>query len=206
MANKNRQDITHQRFGKLVAIERMKDSHWLCQCDCGNRKEIRLNNLNSGDIKSCGCLRFEKPSKYKNGVATFKTSEYYILAAMMDRCYNQNNKKYSDYGGRGIKVCDRWLKDKRNFLLDMGPKPGPKYSIDRINNDGDYSPENCKWATRIEQMNNTRKNVFLEYNGKRMTVSQWGRELNINTQTLWGRINAGWSNEKILTVPVKRKN
>lgn len=137
----------------------------------------------------------------------FQLSEYRIWQSMKDRCRNSNNVGYPNYGGRGIKVCDRWLDSEHgfeNFLEDMGPCPGPGYSIERKDNDGDYCPENCVWATRLEQANNRRTNVLLEYQGKLKTIAEWARLYRINSNTLWSRLARKWSVEKALTTPLIR--
>ena len=133
------------------------------------------------------------------------TPEYEIWKSMKQRCYNPKNKRYSDWGGRGIKMCDRWKNSFKNFIEDMGKRPPDKHSIDRIDNDKDYCPENCKWATLDEQVNNARSNILITYNGKTLNVSQWSKLVNIKAFTILARINLlGWSHEKALTTPVRR--
>jgi hypothetical protein len=128
-----------------------------------------------------------------------KLKEYRVWSEMIQRCTNPNSRYYFNYGGRGIKVCDQWL-DFANFISDMGSRP-EKTCLDRINNDGDYSPENCKWSTRTQQMNNTRKNVVIEFNGQSMTRTEWARKLGLNPHTLKRRFYDGWPKEKALTTP-----
>lgn len=131
------------------------------------------------------------------------TPEHSVWKHIRQRCLNPNDKSFPDYGGRGIKICDRWLASFENFFEDMGKRPARGYSIERINNDGDYCPENCIWAKdRIIQNNNTRKNVFLTHNGQTMTVTQWARHIDIPAATLWKRIQREWSTEDALTLPV----
>ena len=146
------------KFGRLIAIEKIKVKYitkYKCVCDCGNEVIIDHGSLQSGRTKSCGCFNREKASEnaYKHGFA-HRIVEYDTWCDMKTRCYNKNHNRFEHYGGKGIKVCDRWLNDFKVFLEDMGFKPGPEYSIDRINNEGDYEPNNCRWATPSEQINN----------------------------------------------------
>jgi hypothetical protein len=121
------------------------------------------------------------------------------------RCYNPNRCDYERYGGRGIRVCDRWLESFSNFLDDMGSCPGG-YSIDRIDNNADYAPENCKWSNNIEQANNKRNNHFIEHMGKTLTVSQWSRELGVNRKTIVTRLRDGWDPVRAISTPSRSKN
>ena len=150
-------DLTGQRFGRLVVIEKTDQRSgrhiiWKCKCDCGKETFINSGNLRRGNTTSCGCLQKERVTTHGKRYS----EEYRSWNMMKDRCYNPNNKSYKDYGGRGITVCDRWKDSFENFLEDMGPKPSSKHSIDRINNDKKYEPNNCKWATQTEQNRNKR--------------------------------------------------
>lgn len=128
------------------------------------------------------------------------TSEYTIWKGIKDRCFNKNSKFYKNYGGRGIVVCDRWRNSFAAFLADMGRRPPGGYTIERINNDGDYEPDNCRWATRFDQARNTRANRLLTFRGESKCMAAWAGELGINLQTLSWRINeAGWSVERALS-------
>ncbi len=176
------------RHGKLTIIEEVfgkRQRRFKCRCDCGNETIVRLGDLRSGNTKSCGCLKKErKPKNYSHGMSLSK--EYKCWQHMKARCENPSNDGFSYYGKRGIKVCDRWKDSFENFYADMGPAPSPKHTIERINNEKDYSPENCKWATWFEQANNTRRNVKFFYNGKFLTPGQGARLLGIEYNDLYG--------------------
>lgn len=162
-----RMDLSGKKFGRwTVQSERIvrppNQIMWRCICECGTDKYVSINTLKNGESKSCGCYRDDKASlnsrkhgftKYKGGRSP-QFPEYTTWASMKQRCYDRNNQSYPRYGGRGITVCDRWKNSFENFLEDMGCKPNPKMTIDRINNGGNYEPGNCKWSSRLEQSRN----------------------------------------------------
>lgn len=205
-------DLTGRQFGRLVPlgpIERIyreprgTEVIWLCHCECGELTRVRAQWLRTGNTKSCGCLNQEKLRSRLLAQVTHGASgtpEFWIWSAAKGRCHNENDKRYHQYGGRGIKMCERWRDSFANFIADMGLKPTPDHSLDREDNDGDYEPGNCRWATGIDQANNTRRNLFIEAFGKRQTLSQWARELGMRPATIWHRIfRNNWDVERALT-------
>lgn len=199
-------DLIGKRFGRLMVIAKAgkrSDRYicWLCKCDCGNEIIVPGVSLKSGNTKSCGCLKKEKLIKRNTTHSKSNTLTYHIWQVMKNRCSNPDYKHYKDYGGRSIIVCERWLKFE-NFLADMGEAP-KGLSIERTNNDLGYCKENCIWATRKQQNRNKRSNLLIEFNGKTQCVSAWAEELGIHRNTLFTRLNRGWSIEKAFMTPVR---
>ena len=195
-------DRTGDRYGRLIVISRCENNSrgqaiWKCLCDCGNYKTILGNDLHRGSTKSCGCFSSELLSSganhRKHGLSG--TSEHNTWLNIKSRCYKENNPAYHNYGGRGIKVCDRWLESFENFYADMGKKPSKNHSIDRSDNDKGYSPDNCVWATRKEQMNNVRYNRLITLNGVTKTVSEMAEYFNIKLSIVQTRLARNWSDE-----------
>lgn len=196
-------EIAWQRFGFLIAQRRLigdKLTSWECLCDCGVSTIVRLSNLRSGNTTSCGCQKYK--NRKSGRVPITSLPEYKSWDGMRQRCRNPKDAGYSRYGGRGITVCDRW-DSFSTFLTDMGPKPSPKHSIERKDNNGPYSPDNCRWATTREQSVNRRSNVSLTAFGRTQVLMDWAREVGINHQTISARIAAGWPTEVALTAPQK---
>lgn len=193
-------DLTGMKFWKLIAIVRTgtatngnwKCPTWLCLCECGNMKTIKAPNLRSGVTQSCGCI------KRRHGM--YGTPEYAAWNSMMRRCLNTKNRNYKDYGGRGITVCEEW-KDFTVFFRDMGKRPSPKHSLDRINNEGNYEPSNCRWATTKQQARNKRNSRVLFVQGESATVPDWAERTGLGRSTLKERLRRGWSAEAAVTTP-----
>lgn len=169
------QDLTGQRFGMLVIVrfshyDKNRNKHWRCRCDCGTEKTIRSSHFKTGPVVSCGC-RMRVTMKTHGGTGT---PEHATWASIIQRCHNPSATQYCDYGGRGIKICPEWRESFAAFLAHVGPRPSANHSIDRYpNHDGDYEPGNVRWATRSEQQNNRRVNVWMEIDGERKTLAQW---------------------------------
>lgn len=172
-----------------------------CRCDCGKERYVSVPDLSRQRTHSCGCLATERSGRLRHGHARAgaHTSEFETWQGIKKRCHNPNAAFYQRYGGRGIRVCDRWFGSFENFMADMGPKPSNQHSIERRDNNANYSPDNCYWADRFQQGNNKRNNILLTHNGRTQTVAQWARELGVNYHFLWHRIRSGWSHERALT-------
>lgn len=193
-------DISGVRFGRLVALKRVSGGHtskWLCRCDCGNEVVRSLRTLTGNRNHSCGCWIAEG-NMYRRHGGSFSIT-YKSWASIKIRCCNPKDKHYPDYGGRGIRVCDRWLGEHgfENFLADMGERPSAKHSIDRIDVNGDYCPENCRWATAKEQANNKRNNILIEHNGEVRTLPEWCDSFGVEITRARKRYYRGLTFDKI---------
>lgn len=193
-------DISNQTFHRLTALHPVgRDSSnttlWLCNCTCGSVTEVTVTNLRSGRIKSCGCLQVESSTTHgKTG-----SPEYAAWGSMIGRCYNAKNPRFSLYGGRGIVVCDLWRSSFPDFFASMGPRPTPKHSLDRIDVNGPYSPENCRWADQKTQCRNRRSNVRHSFDGKSLTLAEWSELLGVKEITLRKRISSGMTNDRVFS-------
>ena len=178
-------DLTGNVYGIITIVSYShfdKDHHWNGKCKCGNDVVAKQKILVSKNKKSCGCLGWNV-----NTHALTHSSEYEAWHHMKSRCNKPSEKSYMNYGGRGIKVCDRWQDEKRgfvNFIEDIGMKPSKEYTLDRIDNNGNYEPSNCRWATRKEQARNTRQNKYITHAGKTLVVAEWAEYLNTYRQRI----------------------
>lgn len=201
-------DLTGKRFGKLTVIKKHNQDkwggwNWLCMCDCGNETVVSGGHLRGLKTKSCGCSRKET----KNFTHKMTGSRLYkVWHTMKSRCYYEKSEMFKHYGGRGITVCDEW---KNSFIsfYDWSIKNGydenaerGQCTIDRIDVNGNYEPNNCRWATIKQQANNTRRNHFIKYNGKTQTVSQWANELGVEPDSIFNRLQKGFTEEEALTL------
>lgn len=197
------------RFGRLYVVEREGNNYpvkFRCKCDCGNEKVVLSQSLINGSTKSCGCYYTEtrKTAYRKHGM--WKERIYNCWLNMKHRCYYKNSKCYKDYGGRGIEVCDEWKNSFENFR-DWALSNGysDNLTLDRIDVNGNYCPENCRWATRKEQQLNRRTNVLYTLNGVTMTESQWSEKLGGNDTLVCSRLKRGWTIEEALTIPANTR-
>lgn len=205
-------DLVGKRFGRLLVVEKIgvnpknRQYMWLCKCDCGNYKETITSYLTSGDTSSCGCYRKETElkslSKFWGKPKTHglsKTRIYMSWADMKDRCYNKNNRSYKNYGGRGITVCDSWKKDFMNFY-NWAKQNGytDKLTIDRINVNGNYEPNNCRWVSYKVQANNKRNSKKITLFGETKTVYEFEKIYNVKANVLYDRYKKGYSDNDVI--------
>lgn len=206
---KNAKDITGQRFGRLTAIgpvgKNKKGVVWLCRCDCGNTVTPLTNHLASGNTKSCGCLQKEIAVRRNTTHGMTKHPIHQIWISIIQRCANPKDRSYANYGGRGIAICDEWrhnFKTFHDYVSQLSHCGEEGYTLDRINNSLGYSPGNLRFATRVEQNRNQRKNVMITHNGKTQCLAAWATELDVSRATLNARLRRGWSIERALTTPI----
>lgn len=199
-------DITGEKYGRLTAIKYMKHQKWLWRCDCGNYKVIKTSLVKRGETKSCGCLMKEYHER-RNNAGAKKNKQYKLWHSIKTRCYCETDIHFPDYGARGITIADEWKYDFWSFYDYISKLPHFEeegYSIDRINNDGNYEPGNVRWASCNEQARNRRSNTKITAFGKTQTCADWAEEYNMNYYTLWSRIyDIGLDPEVALTKPLK---
>jgi len=215
--NTRREDLTDKVFGRLTAIKldhitNRGHAYWVCKCLCGNIKIVRASHLKEGAVKSCGCLCRETSSntakkylagkKYKLTHGCSNTRIFKIWMAMKRRCYYKKAINYSNYGGRGISICAEWLNSFQAFM-EWSTNNGytDNLTIDRINNDGNYEPENCRWASKTTQGNNRSTCHYVTYKGETHTVIEWERKLGLPKNLIAKRLSRKWSVKKAIETP-----
>lgn len=197
------------RFGRWVLIKftekRTSHNYWLCKCECGTKRNVSIKSLMKGDSSSCGCFREENRTNLRKTHGFTNTRTHNVWCQLRSRCGNEQSPKYKNYGGRGIKVCDRWKNSFENFLEDMGKCPSNKYSIDRIDNEKGYNKQNCRWATNTQQQRNTRKNFLIQFEEKTKPLSEWCEILNLPYARIYRRLKSGYSPEESFSKTIFRK-
>lgn len=204
-------DLTGQTFGRLKVIERAapdgtKRTMWKCSCKCGNTVVVRSPDLLREKTTSCGCFRKEQLVARSTKHGMCETRLYREYLSMKDRCYREKCKDYPDYGGRGITICEEWRESFeafRDWALANGYRDD--LTIERKDVNGNYCPDNCKWATAIEQARNKRNNHILEFQGEQHTLTEWAQIIGIKRGTLARRISLGWPIDRAITEPVKER-
>lgn len=206
-------DLNGIRFGRLLVLCRAasaaKGAHWHCKCDCGKEVVVSSCNLRrkKKSTKSCGCWAadFCRARRTTHGMST--TPEHPIWFAMLSRCHNPDNPGYHAYGGRGVTVCAKWRQNFSNFYTDMGPRPTSKHTLERIDNNSGYCPENCRWATRTEQSRNTTRNLWVKYRGEWMTLVDAAACVGVARASLVRTrfVVRGWSLEDAVETPTGRR-
>lgn len=207
----NALDLSGRQFGRLTVL-RLLDSkdgrrRWLCRCSCGGQAVPCSSHLLNGNSTSCGCVRRERIRElnlgtYKYALPAREFPEYHAWRAMRARCCNPNDAVYANYGGRGIRVCDRWDESFEAFWEDMGPRPSINHSLDRADNNSDYAPGNCRWTTAKQQTRNRRGNRLVAFDGLTLTLAEWSERTGLNRSTISERLERGWSVVDTLTVPL----
>lgn len=206
-----RNDLTGQRFERLVVLgEAAKDNHgrvtWLCRCDCGEKVVVQAYNLKNGNTKSCGCYKREKAKADSTKHGEVGTRLYTIWKDMRQRCTNPNNRAYSHYGGRGIEICEEWRVSYAAFAeWAMSTGYADNLSIDRIDTNGDYAPDNCRWTTEKVQQNNRTNNRLITVDGVTHTASEWETINGWQRGTIYQRMSRGWTDTRAASEPLHKK-
>ena len=194
-------DLTGRKFGELTVVRRVENHRsgqamWLCACSCGGEHKVTSHNLTCGDVRTCGCLSRKLAAEKITRHGRHNTPAYNSWRGMKDRCTNPKHSAYARYGGRGITVCDRWLESFENFYADMGDRP-EGLTLDRIDNDGPYSPNNCRWASRKEQSWNSSAVRLLDREGDARSISSWAESCGVNIATMLWRLKKWPTNTAI---------
>lgn len=207
-------DISGKRFARFAVLCRAPNSRrgktmWECRCDCGQVRIVEGYNLKHGNTRSCGCLSVERPNSYKHGHAPSSgvSPEYRSWSHMVDRCTNPGANDFARYGGRGITVCEPWANSFDAFIRDMGHRPSPAHSLDRVDNSRGYEPSNCRWATQIEQARNKRNNIWIEFRNERRMLLDWAERLSLRPTLIRDRIYRGITDpERLLARPQREQS
>lgn len=212
------ENLIGQTFGRLTVTGQAEPLtrylrpklQWFCVCQCGREVVVVGERLRSGNTKSCGCISRERSAAFGRSLRTHGESvhgelspEYRIWLGMKARCERPSEPGFTDYGARGIRVCDRWRDCYEKFLSDMGRRPTARHSIDRIDVNGHYEPSNCRWATPEQQARNRRNNHYITFEGETLCIAEWSERLSISAHVISARINSGWSPERALTTPLR---
>ena len=176
---------------------------WRCECDCGNQVVVAGGSIRSGDTRSCGCYNIDALRKNKRTHGLTESSEYRTWCHMKARCHTPTDDDYKNYGARGIYVCERWRKSFEAFLADMGPRPSSRHTIERVDNNGPYSPENCCWLERVYQNRNKRNVRRITHDGLTRTPQEWARVVGIDWRRIDDRLRKGWTVKRALTEPLR---
>ena len=203
-------DFSGRTFGKLTvqkrAPNRKGNTMWTCLCECGKQTDVRPGSLTSGDTTSCGCVAASNAANRLRTHGMTNTPEFSAWYGAIQRCYVPTHKAFARYGGRGIRVCDRWRESFTNFHSDMGYRPSKYHSLDRKNNNGDYTPDNCRWATSFQQNRNKENTLKITFMGETLHPDEWGKRIGLKPSAVTARIKRGWSEERAITTPrIKNK-
>jgi hypothetical protein len=196
---------TYNRWTVLrLAYAHGSRRYWWCRCECGTERAVWATNVRGGQSQSCGCLNKEVTIANSKTHGLSRTPEYEVWCSMKKRCYNRRSAHFANYGGRGITICDRWRNNFRAFIADMGARPSAQHSIDRINNDGPYAPDNCRWVPNAAQGGNKRSNHRLTYQERTLTIADWSRALGFHSHlVILKRLKRGWTVDRALTEPLR---
>lgn len=197
-------DLTGRAFGRLTVVSqgetRKGIARWNCQCKCGKTSVVTAGHLRSGHTKSCGCAMHTGAGSRTHGRC--RTPMYFIWTNIIQRCYNPECTHYQNYGGRGVGMCERWRNSFEDFLADMGERPSKNHSVDRYpDQNGNYEPSNCRWATMKQQNRNRRNNTLLTHDGETLTLAEWSERFGVKQATVCYRLKHGWSVADAITTP-----
>ena len=200
-------EIIGEKYGKWIVLSEAESKNhnraFLCRCDCGTEAVVMGHNLRTGGSVQCTQCAWESHPGRKKTHGLTGTRIYNIWRGIKLRCYIPSHPSFDHYGGQGITMCDRWRNSFESFLEDMGKLPTQFHQIDRIDNEGNYEPNNCRWVLPKEQQNNRRNNIMISYKGETRSVADWASVLGVNQSTLYMRVKAGWPSEKVLSTPIR---